>query len=498
MTVITRKEIFQAYRQGPEAVAALVLPALDRLGRMVARFEDLEKQNKALVARVETLEAFIAKNSRNSGKPPSSDQTHEGRSPKSLRTRSGMAPGGQRGHRGRTLELRAHPDEVVVHEPGCCVGCGHTFSGLDQPGTPLPGDRRQVFDLPPTALLCVEHCLAERSCPDCGTVSRGAFPLGARATVQYGPRLLALGVSLTAGHLMPVKRAADLLSAIAGQQISPATLVAAEGRVAASIGPALERLAGLLRVAPVVHFDETGFFVETVRKWLHVASTRTLAAYTPHAKRGTEAHADADILPGYTGTAVHDGYASYFKHTDCRHALCGVHLLRELTFLAEECGARWALKLRRSLLVMKRAADKAREKGRAVLDQAVVARYHRRYLEIVADASANEPPPVRRGKRGGLKNTPAGCLLKRLLRDKEAFLLFLSDLTVPFDNSEAERDIRMMKVEQKVSGGFRTAAGAQTFCALRSYIVTARKQGVGALESLQMALAGQPFMPVPE
>jgi hypothetical protein len=223
-----------------------------------------------------------------------------------------------------------------------------------------------------------------------------------------------------------------------------------------------------------------------------------MAAYTPHARRGTEAHADADILPGYTGTAVHDGYASYFKHTDCRHALCGVHLLRELTFLAEECGARWARKLRRSLLVMKRAADKAREKGLAALDPVVVARYRRRYLEIVAGASANEPPPVRRGRRGGPKNTPAGCLLKRLRRDKDAFLLFLSDLTVPFDNSEAERDIRMMKVEQKVSGGFRTTTGAQTFCALRSYLVTARKQGVGALESLQMALVGQPFMPAPE
>jgi transposase len=492
VAVVTRKEILKAYRQGPEAVVTLFFECDDIR----------ERQIEALTARVATLEAalqtVLGKDSHNSSKPPSSDQTHAGRAPKSLRTTSGKRTGGQPGHPGKTLSMRAEADLVVVHAPVSCDDCGHAFSRADLPGTPVPSDRRQVLDLPPTALICTEHRLAERSCPGCGAVSRGAFPLEARTSIQYGPRLLALGVSLTSQYLLPVQRATDLLSLLAGQTVSPATLLNAEQRVLDTIGPSIASIHDLLRSAPAVHFDETGFFVETHRHWLHVACTKLLTEYTAHRKRGTEAHADARILPGYTGTAVHDGYASYFKHTDCRHALCGVHLLRELTFLAEECGANWARKLRRSILVMKRAADRARAKGQIALDRSVVTRYRRRYLKLVADALANEPPPVRRGRRGGPKNTPAGCLLKRLRRDKDAFLLFLSDLSVPFDNSEAERDIRMMKVEQKVSGGFRTMTGAQTFCSLRSYLVTARKHGVGALESLQAALAGQPFMPVPE
>jgi transposase len=462
-----------------------------------------ERQIEALTARVATLEAalraVLGKDSHNSNKPPSTDQTHAGRAPKSLRTQSGKKTGGQLGHPGRTLSMRAEPDLVVVHAPGRCGDCGHAFSEADQPSTLVPSDRRQVLDLPPTELTCTEHRLAERSCPDCGAVSRGVFPLEARTGIQYGQRLLALGVSLTSQYLLPVQRATDLLSAIAGQTVSPATLLSAEQRVLAAIAPSVSGIHDLLSSAPVVHFDESGFFTETERRWLHVACTKFLTKYTPHRRRGTEAHTDVGILPGYTGTAVHDGYAPYFTHTACRHALCGVHLLRELTFLFEDLGATWARRLIEHLKAMKRACDRARGRGAAALSRATIQRYRRRYDEIVSAAARAEPRPVVvAGRRGPAKNTPAGCLLNRLRRDKDAFLRFIKDLSVPFDNSEAERDIRMMKVEQKVSGGFRTEAGAKTFCDLRGYLVTARKHGIDALASLQMALAGQPFMPLPE
>jgi transposase len=491
VAVLTRKEILKVYRQGPDAMVAFVLE----------RDAIRERQVEALTARVAILEAqlraVLGKDSHNSNKPPSTDQDRAGRTPKSLRTKSGKQQGGQIGHAGRTLSRRASPDLVAVHAPESCDGCGHLFS-TGELAEQIGADRRQVFELPPTALVCTEHRLASRACPDCGAVSRGSFPPEARTSVQYGPGLLALGVSLTAGYLLPVQRAASLLSAIAGRTISPATIMSAEGRVAEAIRPSTERIHDLLTVAPVVHFDETGFFTDAIRKWLHVACTKTLTEYVQHSKRGALAHADIGILPSYDGTAVHDGYASYFKHIGCRHALCGVHLLRELAFLFEEFGFVWARRLTRLLSAMKRACDKARSLGHRSLAKGALHRYRRRYSEIVAAAIESQPPPARTGSRGPVRSTPAGRLLNRLSRDKGAFLRFIDDLAVPFDNSEAERDIRMMKVEQKVSGGFRTETGANTFCVLRSYLITARKQGFGALESLQMALAGQPFMPLPE
>jgi transposase len=255
----------------------------------------------------------------------------------------------------------------------------------------------------------------------------------------------------------------------------------------------------------VLHLDETGFFVGEGRGpmrrwWLHVVCTPTLTHYAADPHRGTKAHAAAGLLPAYRGVAVHDGYPAYFTHRGCTHALCGVHLLRELTGLAEpqpdgRPGARWAAALRRALLTMKQAADRARAAGAAALPRATLARYRRRYDALVAAGEAAEPPPTRGAKYGPPRRTSGGQLLHRLRRDREVALRFLADLRVPFDNSEAERDLRMMKVEQKVSGGFRTPAGAHTFCALRGYLSTARKQGRSALGVLTDLLAGQPFMP---
>jgi transposase len=387
------------------------------------------------------------------------------------------------------------PDGVVLHAPAACDACGHVFAADAPPGTPVRAEPRQVFDLPPLRLVCTEHQVTERPCPRCGAVTRGRFPAEARTAVQYGPGVLAAGVALTAQHLLPVQRAADVLAALTGQRVSPATLIAAERRVVGVLAPVLARIRDGLAGSAVLHFDETGFFVATERRWLHVACTPTLTLYTAHAKRGTAAHDAIGLLPTYAGTAVHDGYASYATYRGCRHALCGVHLLRELTYLAEEEGARWAAAFRRALEVMRRATVAARAAGRVSLDARTRRRYRRRYEALLAEGEAAEPPPARAHPRGRPRRSLGAQLLYRLRRDRDAVLRFVDDLAVPFDNSEAERDLRMMKVEQKVSGGFRTPAGAADFCALRSYLVTARKQGVGALDALRGALAGAPFHP---
>jgi transposase len=483
--VITREEILAVYAQGPDAVVTLVLALVERI--------------TALETRVAALEAERAKDSHNSSKPPSSDATRTGRAPKSLRGKSGKPSGGQPGHPGTTLALRAMPDVVVVHAPALCAACRHAFAAADPPAVPVVGEQRQVFELPPRTLVCTEHQVHERRCGACGATSRGAFPATVRTTVQYGPGVLALGVALTVQHLLPVQRAADVVSGLIGQRVSPATLLAAEQRMAAVVGPVVAAIHRGLTQSAVVGFDETGFFVAAQRQWVHVACTPTLTLYTAHAKRGTGAHRAIGLLPSYAGTALHDGYESYFTYRGCRHALCGVHLVRELVFLAEEGAPQtrpWAAAFRRFFETLRRATARARAAGAAALDARTRRRYRRRYAALLARGEAAEPPPQPSWSRRGRPHRSAGGqFLHRLRRDQAAVLRFVDDLAVPFDNSEAERDLRMMKVEQKVSGGFRTLRGADTFCLLRSYVVTARKQGVAALDALRDALLGHPFLP---
>jgi transposase len=490
-------QVRAAYAIGPGAVVSVVLALLAQYEAAVtAELAALE----ARIAALETRAAAARKDSHNSGKPPSSDVTRAGRAPRSLRGKSGKPSGGQPGHPGRTLALRAEPDVVHVHAPAACPACAAPFAP-DAAPAPVPGERRQVFELPPLTLVCTEHRVAERTCARCGATSRGAYPPEARSPAQYGPGVLALGVALTAQHLLPVQRAADVVSALIGHAISPATLLAAERRAADAVAPAVAEIRAGLARAPVVGFDETGFFVGRARWWLHVACTRALAYYTAHPRRGAGAHDAIGLLPTFTAgahTALHDAYASYFTYRGCRHALCGVHIARELLFLEEEGGAAtaaWAGPLRRALDAMRRAAARARAAGRAALDARTRRGYGRRFDALLARGLAAEPPPARGPRPAKPRRSPGGQLLERLRKYRGAVLRFVEDLAVPFDNSEAERDLRMMKVEQKVSGGFRTAAGAHTFCALRSYLVTARKQGVAPLDALHMALVGLPFMP---
>ena len=492
---MTREEILAVYEQGPEAVVALVTMLLERIA--------------ALEARVSALEARLAKDSHNSATPPSRDPV---RRPRSLRGRSGKPPGGQPGHGGTTLALRAAPDAVVTHRPARCRRCGAAFDAAL--GTAGEGsaegsaERRQVFDLAPPRLVVTEHRVADRQCAACGAWARGDFPAGVRATVQYGPEVRALAVYLTTQQLLPVARAAEMLRHLTGQPVSEATVLAAERRAAAAAAPVTAWIHAGLRRAPVLGVDETSVFVARRGWWLHTASTPALTLYTVLPRRGRAAYAEIGLLADFPGTVVHDGCQAFgtaaaaaYPADPGRHALCGVHLLRELTFLAEEYGLGWAARLKRSLLGMKAAVARAKAAGARALARAALARYRRRYAQLVAEGEAAEPPPERRPgtTRGKLKRTPAARLLLRLRRDQGWVLRFLADFAVPFDNNEAERDLRMMKVEQKVSGGFRTARGAATFAALRSYVVTARKQGHSALDALRDLFAGHPFCPaVPE
>jgi len=352
-----------------------------------------------------------------------------------------------------------------------------------------------VLDLPAPRLVVVEHQAVQKRCPTCEGLSTAAFPVLVRAPVQYGPRIGAIGVYLTQQQLLPLARACEVMEDLLGVSMSEGTLCTAIERCAENLREVEQDIKEALVKAEVLHQDETGLYVAGHRQWMHVTCTPTLTHYGVHASRGHEALDAIGILPRFGGTSVHDGWRSYFLYA-CAHALCLVHLLRELTFLAEEQGLEWAADLKALLLSMKEATDEAREHGLATLHPLEVEDWHAQFVALVAHADALTPtaqaPP---GTKGRVKQSAARNLLDRLIHHQDAVLAFLHRLVVPFDNNQAERDIRMVKVQQKVSGSFRSEAGATAFCRIRGYVSTLRKQGLDLLASLEATLRGHPILP---
>ena len=462
-----------------------------------ARIAELEAENgrqreqiAALVARVQELEARLAKDSHNSGKPPSSDGL--ARKTKSLRRRSGKKPGGQLGHRGETLRLVATPDAVVEHRPARCVTCQASLAEAPV----VLYERRQVHEVPPQRLVVREHRALHLRCPTCQAVTIGAFPVEAPSRAQYGPRLRALAVYLVEQQLVPYGRVRELLADLFGAALSLGTLVQWVQQAAQVAEPVEASVKRALQRVPVLHSDETGVRRAGTLAWAHVASTARLTHYAIHPKRGRAATEAIGILPQFMGVSVHDGWGAYRANTGCRHALCNIHHLRELTFLEEQYQQGWAANLKTLLREMKAAVEQARAAGLHQLPAAARAALVSRYQALLATGHAANPPPAHRPKqRGRAKQTPAQNLLERLWLGQDQVLAFLDDLTIPFDNNQAERDLRMLKVQQKVSGAFRSAAGATAFARLRGYLSTLRKQGVALLAALEALFAGQPLYP---
>src|SRR5437667_1510297 len=427
----------------------------------------LRDQVARLSERISVLEARLAKDSHNSHLPPSSDRFH--RQPKSLRKKSGKQPGGQVGHAGNTLKLSETPDLVIVHEVDCCQHCQYDLHAV----VSLAVERRQVIDLPPKRVLVIEHQAHQKCCPACQQISAAAFPDDVRAPVQYGAAIGAVGVYLVQQQLLPYERACEVVEDLLGPSMSVGTLQGLVERCARQLEVVEQQIKAALSHAPVLHQDETGLYVAGQRQWMHVSATEHLTHYAVHPKRGKAALDAIGILADFAGVSVHDGWRSYWQFL-CQHALCNVHLLRELTFLAEELQQGWAAEMIELLLDIKAAVEQARAQGCTSLHPLEVADWKARYqVPLTAGYQANPPdPPPETSKKGRRKQSAARNLLDRLSMHQDAVLLFLDNFAVPFDNSLAERDIRMVKVQQKVSGCFRSPAGAQAFCRIRGYLST--------------------------
>lgn len=438
----------------------------------------LLEQVATLSARVAELEGRLAKNSRNSSKPPSSDGLNRPK-PKSQRQAGQKPNGGQKGHAGHTLKKVTEPDHMETHRPPeRCDVCGSSLTNAAVVET------RQVFDIPPLHHKVTEHQVFAAMC-SCGKVHRGEFPAGVSAPVQYGPRLKAAVVQLTHHHMMPVSRTGDLMGDLFGLPLSDATVLAINAQARTLLAPTVTAMGEALKTAPVAHADETGMKVAGKLHWLHVLATTMLTWIGCHANRGKKAFDAFGILSEFVGTLVHDGWKPY-RDLPCIHALCNAHHLRELTYAFEEMGQAWANRLIELLVAACHEVDQAG--GVLTLDR--LAAYRLDYDAILAAGEAANPRAPPSGRRGRTRQSKALNLIDRLRDHADDVWRFAADHTVPFSNNVAEQAVRMPKVKQKVSGGFRTTAGLDTFCTIRSYLATLHKQGANLFLALTKTFQG--------
>ena len=476
MRIPGEEEIRAAFRQGEDAVVKLFFETLGKLAERIQRLEDQ-----------------IAKNSGNSSKPPSSDGLKK--KTQSLRKPSGKKSGGQPGHPGHTLKAVAKPDQIEIHR---VMECRHCHAPLEE--VAVQGhEKRQVFEVPPVRVQVTEHQAEIKACPCCHKKTTGEFPEAVTQPVQYGSGLKAQLVYFNQYQFVPLERTVEIIEALYGHPVSEAAIIEACAQTAKQVEPINQAAKEELQVTEEpVGFDETGGRIVSKLWWLHVACTTLLTYYEAHEKRGCKALDQIGILPKRKGTAVHDGYRSYYQYEDALHALCNGHHLRELKFIQERYQQSWAFDMEKLLLEIKKTVEEAQPAADHLSAQQI-ADFEARYDAIVtAGLQINllsEPAPPIPKTRGKPKQHPAKNLLDHFQTRQRYVLAFMYDFKVPFDNNQAERDLRMVKLKQKVSGCFRSTDGAEIFCQIRSYISTARKNGQQVLDVLQMALTGSPFVP---
>ena len=436
---------------------------------------------------IQSLRDQISKNSGNSGKPPSSDGLKKPRT-RSLREKGKRLSGGQKGHQGHTLKMVAVPDHVELHEVSTCPYCATNLRDVVNERY----EKRQVFDIPPLRMEVREHQAEIKHCPKCHRQIKGIFPKGVEKSVQYGSSIKSQAVYLNNYQLLPVARIVELFGDFYGHSPSEAFIFSANASVEKAIRPSLDAIKTRLIEEKLVQFDESGLRVEGKLNWLHSAGTQHLTYYNVQPRRGKEGMLNMGILPEFRGISVHDHWKPYFTFENCQHALCNAHHLRELRFIHEQYKQDWAQDMAKLLVKIKKRTEDT-ELGE--LSEKEQSQFEKEYDRLVEQGLEMNPPPSISlpKKRGRRKQSPPKNLLDRLKKFKKQTLAFMVDLRIPFDNNLAERDVRMIKVKQKISGSFRTRQGADTFCAIRSYISTVRKNNLNVIASIQQALLGKPF-----
>lgn len=493
ITLPSRAAIHAAYIQGEEAVVSL--------------FAELGQQVEALAAvvvqqgeAIQALQGRLSKDSRNSSKPPSSDGPKKAKRKnrtESLRPKGEKPNGGQPGHEGHRLEFSDQVDRTEIHPVDRCPHCQEPLKEVEAVGY----EERQVFDIPAIRIEITAHRAEIKVCPGCGQESKGTFPSEVTQATQYGSGVKTWASYLTHQHFIPLERTTQIFEDLLGHRISEAMVLKAGAELDRGVAPSIEAVQAQLKSGEVLHLDESGLRVLGKLHWLHVASTDRLTDYGVHAKRGREGMDALGIVPDFQGRAVHDHWKPYFQY-ECDHALCNAHHLRELRYLETQYGQPWAASMASLLRDIKQAVDETKETADH-LSASQLEAFEQQYDALLAEGLADnpDPPPPPAGapkKKGRPKRSPPLNMLLRLRDFKPQVLAFMYDFRVPFDNNQAERDVRMVKVQQKVSGCFRTLEGAQRFGRIRGYISTARKNAQNVFDAIKDAFDGKPFIPSPE
>lgn len=471
---MTEAEARALYHQGEEAVVAVLV--------------DFGK-------RLQDLEARLGMNSTNSSKPPSTDdKLSKSLKPKEKGKRK-ASRGGQKGHAGKTLMQRENPDHTEVFRPTRCEQCHGDLSETNS-------DRiikRQVFDLPLPAIEVTEYQSHSIICPCCHHNNTSAFAEGVNAPAQYGKNLQSFIGYLSTHQMIPHERISELIEDLCGHRLSKGSIITILHRMHHACEASESAIKKQLMQSDLLHCDETGVNIAGTLHWVHVASTSTLTYYYLSAKRGKVATDAMGILEHYQGVAVHDHWSTY-NHYDCSHSFCNAHHLRELQGISDYEKLPWSADMKRLLIRMKQMVHKAEANGKADLSKAVYQRFLEQYDTITSAAlgvyekeAPNAPPqPNRRGRQ---KQPKGKNLLDRLIKYKSETLRFMQDFRVPFTNNQAERDLRMIKVKEKVSGCMASYRGGEYFARIRGYISTVKKQNGSVLQELRNALEGRPFLP---
>lgn len=453
-----------------------------------------EEQIELLAAKIAGLEKKLGQNSSNSSLPPSSDRGPRPPKPESpnraARRALGRKPGKQPGSPGHHLAQVEHPDHVEVHAPPCCGRCGSDLGTAEVTGI----ERRQVFDLPEPRLESTEHQAETRLCR-CGARTKAEFPPEARAYVSYGPRVRANALYLMSRQHVPFERAAEAMKDLFGVDVSTGFLDNLYSQGAAGLEAFLAEVTEQLRIADVVHVDETSDRLNKKSVWYHVACTELLTLLHADVTRGYDGIERTGLFPGYSGVLVHDRLDWYFSYDNAIHAVCGSHLVRNLKSVAVVKSQRgWATDMTALLLEMKQSAEVAREKGRKAIYWRHLKAYMKRYDDICAAALAANPEPASGRKRNEVERESFN-LASAFVALKDPICLYANDLRVPFTNNIAERDLRMAKLHKKISSCFRSMEGAERLAAVRSYISTAIKHGLDPMAMLVRLFAGDAWIP---
>jgi len=447
--------------------------------------EQLNATIEQMAASIAVLQEKVNKNSRNSSKPPSSDGL--GKKNRSLKQPSGKKPGGQEGHKGTNFIVTDHPDHIERHLSIRCQNCPNREQCA---GNAKVLERRYVVDCSVQTITTAHEC-CEVECPLSGKTEIGRFPEAIRSYMQYGNHLQALVAALNTIGAVSVNRVHQILGSVFGIPLSTGTVSNMVSRLSELVKPAVERIKQSIQTAKVAHFDETGTRIDGKNKWVHTASTVDATYLYLGPKRGKDGMDAGEVLPAFQGVAVHDCWGPYWKYS-CNHAVCCAHLLRELNGVMENHPEQtWAKSFLELLLDMKKAKERRQKDGYDSVAEDVLQKFSCAYDEVLqVGYKENQEKRSDHSRKGRPKKGKVLALIERLEKYKGEVCLFLKNFDVPFDNNQAERDIRNVKVKTKVSGCFRTDDGAKDYLNIMSYVGTSIKCGSNPFSVILRAFEG--------